>query len=99
MSSTNRSFSDASSASFSQSTSIHEPVDVFCFFTRRSPLPLKLIWRNKSHHVRNLNLTYEEKQGTDTIFYFSVSNDEASFKLSFNNQSLRWYLEEVFCVS
>ena len=82
---------------------LNEPVQVLVDFRpsahRLKPtvvMPRAFLWRNRRYLIHSLNLVHHEKQGEATVYYFSVSNQTNTYKLSFNNSTLEWRLVEIY---
>lgn len=82
---------------------LNEPIQVLVDFRpsahRLKPtvvVPRAFLWRNRRYLIKLLNLVHYEKQGATTLYYFSVSTETNTYKLSFNNSTLEWHLVEVW---
>lgn len=63
---------------------------------RTKVIPRAFLWKNRRYLINSLNLVHKQKQGDAVIYYFSVSTDTNTYKLSFNNLTLEWYLVEIW---
>ena len=86
---------------------LDEPVNVWVFFKgpARNALaceaggnliePWCFFWKNRKIKVEKINLVHTSKNGTDTFYHFSLSSGGNFYRLKFDSQSLKWFLEEV----
>ena len=74
---------------------IREPVEVLVAFKNDKPEPMMFKWGTQYHQIRKVNLVHAERIGREKIYFFSVSDDANSYRLSFSTESLRWQLEEA----
>jgi hypothetical protein len=74
---------------------INEPVEVMAAFKKEGAEPMTFKWGNRHYRINKVNLVHTEHDGREKIYYFSVSNETASYRLSFRAQSLTWMLEEM----
>jgi len=63
---------------------------------RPKVIPRAFLWKNRRYLIQSLSLVYQEKQGDAIIYYFSVSTDTNTYKLSFHNLTLEWRLVEAW---
>ncbi len=75
---------------------INEPIEVLVKFKGRQVLPAKFFWRGKEYEVEKVNLVHQQRQGSDKIYYFSVSDSANFFRLAFFTRDLSWRLEELY---
>jgi hypothetical protein len=74
---------------------IQEPIDVMAVFHQGSAEPMTFKWSGRYYQINKINLVHSEHDGREMIYYFSVSNDTAAYRLSFRTKSLKWMLEEM----
>ena len=77
-------------------TKTKDPIEIITIFTNKGPRPYTFKWANKRFKVEKINLVFEKKLGNDKLVYFSVTAESNYFKLCFNTNELRWYVEEVY---
>jgi hypothetical protein len=75
---------------------INEQIEVLAKFTQEKVSPLQFKWRSKIYRIEKLNLMHMEKKGADKIYFFSVSDEANSFRLSFSTRDLSWRIEELY---
>lgn len=74
---------------------IQQPVDVLAVFRKGIAEPMTFKWGNRYYNVEKVNLMHTAHDGRERIYYFSVSNETAAYRLSFRSGTLTWILEEV----
>lgn len=75
---------------------IDEPIQVGVIFKNGQIFPRVFLWQKKKFEVENVDMVHSGKIGSAKIYYFSVSNKTGAYKISFNNQTLVWRLEQVY---
>ena len=75
---------------------INEPISILVSFNQNKVLPLLFQWRGKKYKIEKLNLVHKKRDGTDTIYYFNVTDKTNYFKLSFSTKNLNWRIEELY---
>lgn len=74
---------------------IHAPVSTYVF-SRAGQTKIKAFeWEGRIYHITNNNLITSALKGTIPVYLFSVSNNKGSYKLRFDSDTLKWWLEEV----
>ena len=74
---------------------VNEPIEVLAVFRKNQTEPMTFKWGNRYYQVNKVNLVHTEHNGREKVYYFSVSNNDTSYRLSFRTESLRWMLEEM----
>lgn len=73
-----------------------EPVDIIATFNQKGLLPRVMKWGQKQYKIASVNLVHTIKDGAVRIYFFSVSDGVNSWKLGFNTENLRWWVEDHF---
>lgn len=73
---------------------VGEPIEVLVAFKQLRPEPMMFKWGKRYYQVRKVNLVHAERFGREKIYYFSVSDDDCAYRLSFRTESMAWRLEE-----
>jgi len=73
-----------------------EEIEIITIFTKKGPQPHIFKWAGQKFKVEKINLVYDQKIGNNKLIYFSVSSQDNYFKLVFNTNNLKWYIEEVY---
>lgn len=74
---------------------VQEPVEVLVAFRKEKPEPMMFKWGQRYFQIKKINLVHSERVGREKIYYFSVSDEANSYRLSFRTESLIWQLEEM----
>jgi len=77
-------------------TKTKEEISIIVIFTSQGPKPYQFKWAGKDFKVEKINLVFEKKLGNDKLIYFSVTAEDNYFKLCFNTNTLKWYVEEIY---
>ncbi|OGE37389.1 hypothetical protein A3F00_02850 [Candidatus Daviesbacteria bacterium RIFCSPHIGHO2_12_FULL_37_11] len=72
-----------------------EPINVWVFFKGGTLQPHTFFWKQRQIKVEKINLVHTTKNGQNLIFHFSVSSGGNFYKLAFDLESLKWFLEAV----
>lgn len=75
---------------------IGELIEAIVIFKNGKLLPQSFIWKERKYLVEQVNLEHQKKQGTSTLFCYSVSAQGNSYELSFDNVNLIWKLERLW---
>lgn len=75
---------------------INEQIDVLAEFHNGKIVPNFFRWQNRTYKIEKINLIHSERQGSDKIYYFSVSNDINFFRLAFFTRDLTWQIQELY---
>lgn len=75
-----------------------DPIEVLVKFEGERIQPTYFRWDKKVYRVEKINLIYRERDGSDKIYYFSVSDNANNFKLAFFTRDLSWRILELFYV-
>lgn len=71
-------------------------IEVLVAFMRNSVLPLSFSVDNRKYPVNKVNMTYSERVGRDKWYYFAVTSNGDNYKLGFNTENNKWFLEEAY---
>lgn len=75
-----------------------ESVEVVASFTKNGVFPHILKWGQRRYKILKVNLVHAIKEGTVRIYFFSVSDGANAWKLGFNTESLRWWIEDHYAL-
>lgn len=73
-----------------------EPIDVIATFTKDGVFPRIIKWGRNRYKILQVNLVHAIKDGSVRIYFFSVSDGANSWKLGFNTESLKWWVEDSY---
>ena len=64
-------------------------------FRNERPEPMLFKWGGRFYSIKKVNLVHAERVGQKRVYYFSVSDQDNTYRLGFCTESLSWWLEEV----
>ena len=73
-----------------------QPIDVIATFTENGIFPRIIKWGANRYKILKVNLVHPIKDGSVRIYFFSVSDGANAWKLGFNTESLKWWVEDFF---
>ncbi|MFA6098399.1 MAG: hypothetical protein WCV50_00820 [Patescibacteria group bacterium] len=59
--------------------------------------PVAFFWGGRRYEVKKVNLIFRKQRGDRYDICFAVSDEANAFVLSYNPESMEWWLEEVRC--
>jgi len=74
---------------------INDPINVWVFFKGVKVMPYVFFWRKRKIKIESINLIHTSKEGGDLIYHFSVSSGGNFYRLRFELENLKWFVEEV----
>lgn len=74
---------------------ISEPVNVWVFFKGTSIEPWCFFWNKRQIKVDKINLVHTSKDGSSVFYHFSISSGGNFYRLKFDTNKLKWFLEAV----
>jgi len=77
-------------------TDIQEQVRVAAVFDRNRIKPRWFIWNGRKHNIQQITYRWKDREGEAPLIYFSVSDGQTLYELSFNQKTLNWRLEKVY---
>ena len=75
---------------------LDEKIEVVVQFKHKEIMPNFFKWRGKVYAIEKLNMVHKERDGSDMIYYFSVSDNANFFRLAFFTRDLSWKIQELF---
>ncbi|OGE75982.1 MAG: hypothetical protein A3C85_00785 [Candidatus Doudnabacteria bacterium RIFCSPHIGHO2_02_FULL_48_21] len=76
-----------------------EPVDVIATFTKDGIFPRVIKWGQRRYRILQVNLAHSIKDGAVRVYFFSVSDGANAWKLGFNTETLKWWVEDFYTVN
>ena len=73
-----------------------ETVDVIATFTKEGVFPRVIKQGQQRYKISAVNLVHAIRDGVVRIYFFSVSDGVNSWKLGFNTETLKWWVEDFF---
>jgi hypothetical protein len=74
---------------------LNERIQVLAFFNDGKIYPRLFIWNNRHYRIKNITYNWQERQGRETINYFSVNTGSDFYQISFNNTSYIWRIDKI----
>jgi len=78
-----------------QPEELNERIQVLAWFRNGKILPRQFIWNNKKYKIKEVTYNWQERQGRETISYFSVSTETDLYQISFNNTTYGWRINRI----
>jgi len=72
-----------------------EPINVWVYFKGGTLQPHTFFWGSRQIKVEKINLVHTTKNGQSPAYHFSVSSGGNFYRLAFDLESLKWFLEGV----
>jgi hypothetical protein len=72
-----------------------EPINVWVFFQKSQIMPYIFFWKGRRIKIDSVNLVHTTRVGQGNAYHFSVSAEGNFYKLAFELNSLKWFLEAV----
>lgn len=73
-----------------------EPIEVIATFGKDGIFPRIIKWGQHTYKINSVNLVHAIKDGAIRVYFFSVFDGANSWKLGFNTESLKWWVEDFF---
>ena len=70
-------------------------LSVICRFDKSRLTPQSFFWKNSAYHIQKINFFWKDKQGKETLYFFSVKTEKGTFQIVFSHQSLSWRLHKL----
>lgn len=74
---------------------IQDPINVWVLFKGSQIQPYCFFWHGRQIKVEKINLVHTSKNGAHLFYHFSVSSGGNFYRLKFDTQKLKWFLEAV----
>ena len=76
-----------------------ETIEVIASFKDNGVFPHIIKWGQRRYRILKVNLVHTIKEGVVRIYFFSVSDGTNAFKLGFNTESLKWWIEDHYSLA
>jgi len=74
---------------------LNEKIQVLAWFRNAKIYPRIFIWNNKKYKIKRVNYNWQERAGSETISYFSVSTSTDAYQISFHNTGYSWKIDKI----
>ena len=75
---------------------IMDTIDVIATFGKQGVSPRIIKIGKHAYKIVQVNLIHAIKEGAIRIYFFSVSDGTNSWKLGFNTENLKWWVEDSY---
>lgn len=75
---------------------LNDPIDVMVAFKDNRILPKAMRWNQRDYKINTVNLVHTAREGSNRVFFFSVSDANNYFKLKLDPTTLEWRLVELY---
>jgi hypothetical protein len=78
-------------------TEINEMIQVGAIFgdNKKKLKPVWFIWNGRKYNIQGITYTWTERIGKENLHYFTVTDNDNLFSLSYNTDTLVWTLHSV----
>lgn len=78
-------------------TEIHEAIKVGAIFgdNKKKLKPVWFIWNGRKYTIRKITYVWTERVGKTVIHYFTVTEGDNLFSISYNTDTLLWTLHSI----
>ncbi len=70
-------------------------IAVTCLVDKGRVIPKDFAWNNHTYNVETINFRWKNRQGRDTLLFFSVTTPEGVYEIAFSCQNLSWYVSKL----
>ncbi len=70
-------------------------IAVICLVQNGRIIPKSFSWRNLTFNVKKVNFHWKDRQGRDTLLFFSIETDAGTYEIAFSRQSLSWHINKL----
>ena len=74
---------------------ILENINVWVFFRKNIIQPHSFFWKDRQIKIDKVNLVHTSKDGSNIFYHFSCSSGGNFYRLKFDTNKLKWFLEAV----
>ena len=78
-----------------QVTKTKERIAVIMVLGKDKSQPFSFQWGTKRYVVEKVNLVFQKQSANGLMISYSVTAQDAYFKLTFETTEMKWWLEEV----
>jgi hypothetical protein len=58
-------------------------------------IPKWFVWEGRKYEIKEVNYTWQDRQGIEVLYHFAVTDGINYYELSFNNQKMVWKLKKI----
>ena len=75
--------------------SLNVIIKVGAIFKGSHIIPKWFIWEGRKYNIKSVNYLWQDKEGSEKIFRFSVSDGINSYELAYYASKIIWKLEKI----
>jgi hypothetical protein len=72
-----------------------KPIKVGAVFKSSKIIPKWFIWEDRKYNIKSIDYLWQDKQGSEKIVRFSVSDGINSYELAYYASKTIWKLEKI----
>ena len=72
-----------------------EAIEVGAIFRNGKMFPKWFLWKDRRYSIKEVTYEWQDKRGTEVLFFFAVSDGTNIFQIYFNNRFVHWRLTKV----
>jgi hypothetical protein len=57
--------------------------------------PVWFIWKERQYRIKEVTYTWTNKEGSASVHYFSVTDDQNLYEIAYNTETMVWRLMAV----
>jgi hypothetical protein len=77
-------------------TEIGEPIKVGAvFYEEKRIIPKWFVWQGRKYTIQRITFTWQVKEGSVTLYHFSVTDGNTLFEICYHPTTLRWHLMAI----
>jgi hypothetical protein len=58
--------------------------------------PVWFFWSGRKYQIKEITYAWQDRKGVADLYFFSVTDGQAVFEISFNDKDLIWTLQKVY---
>ena len=74
---------------------INEAISIWVLFEKNLIKPHLFFWHGRKIKIDKINLVHTSKNGQSLFYHFSVSSGGNFYRLKFDTEKMKWFLEAI----
>lgn len=70
-------------------------IAVTCLIEKGRISPRSFHWKNRTFDIAKVNFCWKDKDGKDTLLFFSVETKGGIFEIAFSCEALSWHINKL----
>lgn len=75
---------------------LDQTIKVGVVFKGDQVIPKWFTWENRKYDLKEVNYTWRDRQGSEELYCFSVTDGANNYELAFNSRRMVWKLTKVY---